>query len=264
MWTCVKWEWFKQVRQVRFWGSLAALTFLGGLFTYGYVHMRNEPALTVIVGRAASDGFFVPVLAASVSSTVLLPFVVAVVSGDAISGDRYLGTWPVLLSQGVRPWQLYAAKWIVGLAYAGLATVTLLASSAIGGILVMGWHATALPSGTVASAGDQVRLLFIMAGYCSAGQMVVASLAVAASAFCRNTLSSVLVVMGSILVMVMVGDFPFLSNIQRLMFTAYFSRSDEILSTPINWMAMEHGLLAFATYALLSWVIVAWFEPFRD
>ncbi len=264
MYKYVSWEWRKEARLVRFWGSLCALAVMGGLFTYGYVNLRHKEALLAIVGMGASDGFFVPVLAVSVSATILLPFFVTIVSGDAISGERQWGTWPLLLSQGVSPWRLYGAKWIVGLTYAGLATLTLVLSSALGGFLVMGWHATALPSGIMASAWDQVRLLALMTAYVSVGQMAVASLAITVSAFFRNTLSTVLVVMGVLLVMVMIGEFPVFSTVQRFLLTDYFSQAQAVLSAPPNWLAMERGILVFFLYGMCSWMTMGWFEPFRD
>lgn len=264
MWTCVKWEWAKEMRLARFWGSLASLAGLGFLFAYGYVRMRGQPALQAVIGGGSRDGFFVVVLAIAVASTVLLPFFVALVSADAISGERQMSTWPTLLTQGLSPWRLYLAKWIVGVSYALLAATALVGASAAGGIVVFGWHSAVLPSGVRASAPHLAMLAVVMTGYCALGQAVVASWAVAVSAFCRHTLSSVMIVVGAVLFMVMVGDLPFAAGLQGVLFTNYFSRALDALSFPLNWAAMGQGLVVYALYGLASWGLVFWLEPFRQ
>lgn len=264
MWMCVKWECQRQMRQPRFWGSLGALFVLGGLFTYGYGQLRGQPALAAMLGRGLSDGFFVPILALSVSASMMLPFFISLMSGDAVSGERQLGTWATLLTQGVPPWRLFAAKWLVGLAYAVLATGILTASSLAGGVLMFGWHATTLPSGTFTQAPALGRLLLLMTLYAVAGQMVVATLALAVSAYCRHSISAIMVTMGMLIFMVMLGDLPFLGSINRFLFTSYFSRMADALSFPPDWAFMAHGLVVYGVYILLCWAVVFWTPPFRE
>lgn len=264
MWTFVKWEWTKQARVARFWGSLVAIALLGALFVYGYTGLRSEPALAAVVGRGIPDGFFAPVLALSFSAAVLLPLCVALVGADLVSGERQLGTWPVLLSQGIRPWRLYASKWTVSAGYAGLATLVLVAASTLGGVWLFGWHSAVLPAGIRLSGVRLVALLGAMTLYCAAGQMVVASWAVAVSVFCRHTVTAVLVVVGVIAAMVTVGELPFATPVQPYLFTSYFSRLLDVLSFPANWPAMGRGLIVFAAYIAASWVLVWLCEPFRE
>jgi ABC-2 type transport system permease protein len=264
MWTFVRWEWVKHTRIPRFWGSFLAIALLGGLFVYGYTKLRSEPALAAVVGRGVPDGFFVPVLALSVSATVLLPLFVALIGADMVSGERQVGTWPMLLTQGIRPWQLYTSKWTVSAAFAGLATLVLVTASAAGGAWFFGWHSAILPSGVRLSGGRLAMLLGAMTIYCAAGQMVVASWAVAVSAFCRHTVSGVLIVIGVIAVMVTLGDLPFSTPLQPYLCTTYFSRALDVLSFPVNWTSMGRGLEVFGVYTLASWALIWCCQPFRE
>ncbi len=263
MWMCVKWEGRRQLRLPRFWGSLAALFVLGLLFTYGYAQLRGQPALAALLGNGLTDGFFVPILAISVSASMMLPFFISLITGDAISGERQWGTWATLLTQGVPPWRLYTSKWIVGLAYAALATLVLAGTSLAGGVAMFGWHATVLPSGLLASTGTLALLLAVACLYAMAGQMVVASLALAVSAYCRHTVSAIMVTMGVLIFMVLLGNLPFLRSVNPFLFTTYFSRIADVLSSPPNWALMGQGLLVYGTYTALSWAIVFWAPPFR-
>lgn len=264
MWTCVKWEWRRQLRQARFWGALLALGVLGILFTYGYSQMHSQPAVAAILGPGRANGFYVPIVALSLSSSVMLPFFVSLLSGDGISGERQVGTWAMLLTQGVSPWSLYAAKWFFTVGYAFLATACLVLTSFVGGMAVFGLHGALLPSGVETTRLELLRLLGIMTLYAAAGQMVVATLALLVSAFCRYTLSAIMITMGGLLFMAMLGDMPFWAGAQKVFFTGYFARVMDALTFPPDWTAMTHGLIVYGLYVVFLWAAILWFEPFRE
>lgn len=264
MWTCVKWEYRRQWRQGRYWTSLSALAVLGVVFAYGYQQMSNQSGLGDIFGRGLSDGFFVPVVALTISSSILLPFCVVLISAETIASERHLGTWSLMLTQGISPWRIYTGKWIVSISYAAAATFVLMATSLGSGIVAFGWHRTVLPSGTVASTPELGQLLFVMCCYTAIGQMAVASVALAVGSFCRHSVTAVMITMGSLILMVLMGDFPILADGQKLLLASYFSRFADALSFPINWTGMLHGVWVFFIYGMLSWGLVAWLEPFRD
>ncbi len=264
MWTCVRWEWRRQTHLWRFWGSLASLAGMGLLFAYVYEHLRQQSPLQALVGQEIPNSFFVPVLAVAVSSLVLLPFFVTMVSGDAISGERQSGTWFMLLTQGIPPWRLYFAKWLIAVTYAWLAVAVLVGSSLVGGLALFGWRAAILPAGTVASSTDLIRLLLVLFAYCSAGQTAVASLALCVSAFSRHTVSTVMVMMGGLLFMALLGDFPIMPEAQQLFLTDYFSRAADVLGVPLNWSSLGRGVAVYGIYCVCSWLLVIWLEPFRQ
>lgn len=264
MWTCVRWEIRRQIRQARFWGSLAALVVLGGLFAYGYGQMHGAAAVVAYIGDGMANGFFVPILALALSCSVLLPFFVVVFSGDSIAGERQMGTWPLMLAHGINPWRLYVAKWLVGAAYVALATVLLASASLVGGWLLFGLHGGPLPSGVNVSQTDFWRLLAVMTGYTVAGQMVVSGLALMVSAFSRHTVSALMIAMGSLIVLAMMGDVPVFGQVRRLFFTTYFSRIGAALGFPPAWLSLEHGVAIYALYAGLFWAAILWCQPFRE
>ncbi|NMP22397.1 ABC transporter permease [Sulfobacillus harzensis] len=264
MWTCVKWEARRLARQSRFWGSLVAVAVLGGLFSYGYRLMHGQAFVVPTVGRGLANGFFVPILALTLSSSVLLPFFVALVAGDSVAGERQSGTWNTLLTQGISPWRLFWGKALVSFGYAALATLILCASSLAGGWVIFGLHGSALPSGVVASTGQFWRLIVIVWGYATVSQMVVAAFALLVSAFSRHSVSSLLVSMGTLIVLAMLGDMPILAAVRRLLFTSYFSRLGDTLTFPPNWIALTHGLLVYGLYLILFLAAILWFQPFRD
>lgn len=264
MWTFIKWEWRRQFRQTRFWGSLAALVILGGLFTYGYSAMHGESNIIAFLGRGAANGFFVPILALSLSTTILLPFFVSLFGGEGVSGERQLGTWAGLLAHGADPWRLFLSKWLVGWGYVIVATETLVLSSVFGGFLVFGLHASSLPSGAEASVMEFWRLLGLMTAYAILGQGVVMTLALSVSAMTRNTLSAIMVTMGMLLVMAMLGDLPFLATLRSLFFTSYFARIGDVLLSPPDWHALIGGVLVYLAYMATLIAGILFVQPFRD
>ncbi len=264
MWTYVKWECRRQFRLVRFWGSLFSLVLLGALFAYGYSQMHGQAAVMDYVGRGLANGFFVPILALIMSTSIMLPFFVTLFSADSIAGERQLGTWATLLTHGVNPWSAFWAKWLVGLGYGILATVVLSGSSLMAGFLLFGLHGSALPSGINAAPGDFWRILMMMMGYAVAGLAVVSTFALIVSAFSRHAVSAIMVTMGSLIVLAMLGDLPFLTRVRDLFFTSYFSRISDVLSYPPNGAALWHGLVVYALYMVFFSALVLWFQPFRD
>lgn len=262
--TCVKWEVKRLVRQTRFWISLGVLVGLGEMFSYGYELLDHRALLISTVGLGISNGFFAPFLALSLSSSVLLPFFVALFAGDSVAGERQSGTWTTLLTTGISPWPVYWAKWIVSSGYAVLATLLLTGSSLAGGWILLGLHGSALPSGVMASSGQFWRLLGIATLYGMAGQMVVAAYATTVSAFNRHSVSSLMAIMGSLIVLAMLGDLPVLTRVRHLFFTSYFSRVSDALSFPTDWTALNHGLIVYGFYLLAFLVVILWFQPFRE
>ncbi len=260
----VNWEVHKLLRQTRFWGSLAVLSFCGALFTYGYLHFRRQSAVLAMIGPGSADGFFVPVLALSTCASLLIPFFVCVMSSDAVAGDRQFGAWAMLLAQGVPAGKLFFAKWVVCLGYAGFCCVTLVGASGLGGLIALGWHSAVLPSGTVVSITQQLWLLAAMLGYAVVGEMSVATLALAASALLRSGLSSLLVAMGCILLMVMWGDLPFGTGIKPFLLTSYLSQVTVWLNAPPEWTVVRAGILVFLAYGIGALGLVLWSKPFFD
>lgn len=264
MWTCVKWEWIRQTRQARFWGSLAALAVLGVLFAYGYSQMRGQADIQAILGHVAGNGFFVPILALILCTGVILPFFTGVMGADLVSGERQLGTWNILLTQGISPWRLYLGKWWFGAGYAVLAVLILALSALASGIIWFGTHAAAIPSGVMVSPAGFLDIVAVMAGYTAAGQIVVMTMSLLVSAFSRMTVSAVMVAVGILVFLSMLGDIPFLAATQRFFFVSYFSRVGDVLSYPIDWAPLLRGLEVYAVYMTLFWAAILWFQPFRD
>lgn len=264
MWTCVKWEWRRQFRQARFWGSLAALAVLGVLFAYGYGQMRGQADIQAILGRAVGNGFFVPILALILCTGVILPFFASVAGADLVSGERQLGTWNILLTQGISPWRLYLGKWWFGVGYSVLAVLVLAVSSLASGIAWFGIHAAAIPSGVVVGPMGFVDIVALMVGYAAAGQIVVVTMSLLVSAFSRLTVSAIVVAVGILVFLSMLGDIPFLAATQRFFFTSYFSRVGDVLGYPVDWMPLVRGLEVYALYMVMFWAAILWFQPFRD
>ncbi len=264
MWTYVKWEIRRLRRQPRFWASLLGVAVIGGLFAYGYREMHGKTLAVSSVGAGIGNGFLVPVLALSLSSSILLPFLVALFAGESLSGERQSGTWATLLAQGVNPWSLFWAKSLVAWAYAIGVTLLLTASSLFGGWVIFGLHASALPSGVMASAPAFWRLLVISAAYAASGQMVVATFSLVVGAFCKTSLSALMISMGTLIVLAMLGDLPVWGAVRRLFFPSYFSRITDALTFPTNWTPLNHGLLVYAIYCLGFLALILWFQPFRD
>lgn len=262
--TYVSWEWRRLKRTPRLWASYGALMLLGLLFSYGYLLMRHGTGLILPVGSTVRNGFFVPILALSLSVTVLLPFFVTVFSGDGISGERQLRTWDLLLANGVDPLRLYLAKWWVGWGFCIRATLILTTTSLVGGALLFGLRGSVLPSGARASAQELLAALAVMTVYTILGQGVVMTLSLSISAVMKHSASAILASMGAILTMVMMGDLPFMTSIRGIFFTSYFSRMDAVLETPPHWSSLAHGALVYAIWLFTLLAFGCWMAPRRE
>ena len=152
---------FRRRRNIAMLVVLAALPILIGIALKLAGQPRNGGG-PAFFSQVTSNGLFLAFAALTVCLPVFLPLAVAVVSGDAISGEASTGTLRYLLTVPVSRTRLLTVKSIGVVTYvAGAVGIVALTGIVVGGVL-FGLHNVTLLSGDTVPAWDGiVRGLFV-------------------------------------------------------------------------------------------------------
>src|SRR5258708_18193754 len=132
--------------------------------------------------QLAGNGVFLSFLALTILLTLVLPLVIAVVSGDSVAGEAGLGTLRFLLTVPAGRTRLLSVKYAAVVIFGLAACLLVSARSLIMGAILFPIGPVALLSGTTGSlAGGLPRLLFVTP-YVAAGVAARAPVGAAISA----------------------------------------------------------------------------------
>lgn len=117
------------------------------------------------IGQVSGNGVFLAFTALTVCLPVFLPLAVAVVAGDAVSGEASAGTLRYLLTVPVGRTRLLVIKAIGVLAYVSVAVLLVSLTGLVAGAALFGLHpVTLLSGGTVSLSSGLLRVLAV-SGY---------------------------------------------------------------------------------------------------
>ena len=207
--------------------------------------------------QLAGNGVFLSFIALSLLLILVLPVVVAVVAGDSIAGEAGYGTLRYLLAVPAGRTRLLVVKYatIVVWCMAAVFIVSAIAL-AVGAVLFPVGPVTLLSGDTVSLGAGLVRVLWVTLYLCAA-MAAIGAIGLAISTFTEHAIGAIAAVMILVVASEVVDNIPQFATVAPYLPTHWWNSFDALLRTPIDTTTLWHGLLSFAVYAVLFFLI-AW------
>lgn len=219
-----------------------------------------------IVGGSILSGMSVARFLMEPSMVVLVPLMVAAVSGGLIAAEMQQGTMRTLLVRPVRRWAVLTAKQIAAWAHAISLTAFLGVFALAVGYAVFGGGELVHFRGGLTILPERLGLLRIAEGYavCALAMCAVASLALLMSQLLKNPLTASALVIAFILVGMVLGQIEYFEWLEPYLLTSHLTAFGEIFHNEINISALRWPLWCLALYAVVPFVIGQIIFRYRD
>jgi ABC-2 type transport system permease protein len=219
----------------------------------------NGPASggAAFFNQLAGNGVFLSFIALSLLLILVLPVVVAVVAGDSIAGEAGYGTLRYLLAVPAGRTRLLIVKYATIVVWC-MAAVFIVAAIAlaVGAVLFPVGPVTLLSGDTVSVGAGLVRVLWVTLYLCAA-MAAIGAVGLAISTFTEHSIGAIAALMILIVTSEVVDTIPQFATVAPYLPTHWWNSFDALLRTPIDTTTLWHGLLSFAVYAVLFFLI-AW------
>jgi ABC-2 type transport system permease protein len=214
----------------------------------------NGPAF---LSQVAGNGVFLSFLSLTVMLTLVLPLVVAVVSGDSVAGEAGYGTLRYLLAVPAGRTRLLGIKYLTAAAYGLCAAAVIAVVSLLCGVILFPVGPVTLLSGnTVPLAEGLLRLLFVTL-YVGAAMAALAAIGLAISTFTEHGIGAIAALAVIVVASQVADNVPQFAPIQPYLPTHWWTMFDSLLRSPVDTTTLLHGLLSFAVY-LAIFGSIAW------
>jgi ABC-2 type transport system permease protein len=199
--------------------------------------------------QLAGNGVFLTFIALSLLLILVLPVVIAVISGDSVAGEAGYGTLRYLLTVPAGRTRLLAVKYLAIVVWAMVATVIVSVVALLVGVILFPVGPVTLLSGTTVSLGTGlVRVLFVTLYVCAA-MAALGAIGLAISTFTEHAIGAIAAVMILVVASEVVDQIPQFATVAPYLPTHWWNSFDSLLRTPVDTTTLWHGLLSFAVYA---------------
>jgi len=199
--------------------------------------------------QLAGNGVFLTFIALSLLLILVMPVVMAVISGDSVAGEAGYGTLRYLLTVPAGRTRLLAVKYLAIVVWAVAVTFVVSAVALVVGVILFPVGPVTLLSGTTVSLGaGLVRVLFVTLYVCAA-MAALGAIGLAISTFTEHAIGAIAAVMILIVASEVVDQIPQFAPVAPYLPTHWWNSFDSLLRTPVDSTTMWHGLLSFAVYA---------------
>jgi ABC-2 type transport system permease protein len=207
--------------------------------------------------QLAGNGVFLTFIALSLLLILVLPVVMAVISGDSVAGEAGYGTLRYLLTVPAGRTRLLAVKYLAIVVWAVVATFIVSVVALLVGVILFPVGPVTLLSGTTVSLGaGLVRVLFVTLYVCAA-MAALGAIGLAVSTFTEHAIGAIAAVMILVVASEVVDQIPQFATVAPYLPTHWWNSFDALLRTPVDTTTLWHGLLSFAIYAAL-FCAIAW------
>jgi ABC-2 type transport system permease protein len=207
--------------------------------------------------QLAGNGVFLTFIALSLLLILVLPVVMAVISGDSVAGEAGYGTLRYLLTVPAGRTRLLAVKYLAIVVWAVTATVIVSVVALLAGVILFPVGPVTLLSGTTVSLGaGLVRVLFVTLFVCAA-MAALGAIGLAVSTFTEHAIGAIAAVMILVVASEVVDQIPQFAPVAPYLPTHWWNSFDSLLRTPVDTTTLWHGLLSFAIYAAV-FCAIAW------
>jgi ABC-2 type transport system permease protein len=203
------------------------------------------------ITQVAGNGLFLTFASLLVLLTVLLPIVVAVVSGDSIAGEANRGTLRYLLTAPAGRTRLLVVKYASVVVFCLAAALVVAVSALVVGLLLFPAGPITLLSGsTIPFTAGLLRVVLVVA-YVTAGLAALGAVGLAISTLTEAPIGAIAVTAGAVVVTQVLQAIPQLSGLQPYLLPHWWTAFDGVLRAPMALEGMGQGLLVFGAYILI-------------
>ena len=208
----------------------------------------NGPAF---LSQVTGNGVFLAFLTLVVESTLILPLVVAIVTGDSIAGEANRGTLRYLLTVPAGRTRLLGIKLTANVAFcAGACLLVSAVAVAVGAILFPVGPVTLLSGNAVPLGDGLLRLLFVTL-YLAAAMAALGAIGLAISTLTEHAIGAIAATLVVAVASEVADNVPQFATVQPYLPTHWWLSFDSLLRSPIATGDLLHGLLSFAVYAVI-------------
>jgi len=207
--------------------------------------------------QVAGNGVFLAFLALTIMLTLVLPLVVAVVSGDSLAGEASAGTLRYLLVVPAGRARLLSVKYAAIVVFSLVSCLLVAASALIMGVALFPVGPVTLLSGTtVPLAEGLLRLLFVVL-YVSAAMAMLGAIGLAISSLTEHPIAAIAAIMIIAVASEVADNVPQFAVVQPYLPTHWWLSFDSLLRAPIATSDLLHSMLSFGAYIVIFGAI-AW------
>jgi ABC-2 type transport system permease protein len=219
----------------------------------------NGPASggAAFFNQLAGNGVFLTFIALSLLLILVLPVVVAVVAGDSIAGEAGYGTLRYLLAVPAGRTRLLVVKYATIVVWCMASVFIVSAIALIVGAVLFPIGSVTLLSGTTVSLGSGLVRVLLVTVYLCAAMAAIGAIGLAISTFTEHAIGAIAAVMILVVASEVVDNIPQFATVAPYLPTHWWNSFDALLRSPVDTTTLEHGLLSFAVYAVLFFLI-AW------
>ena len=203
------------------------------------------------------NGLFVAFAALTLELPLFLPLAVATIAGDSGAGEANIGPRRDLLTvpagRPPRRGGKYAA--ITVFAFAAALLVALVGS--VIGLALFGGGEMVLLSGTTTSFAGAVGRLLLTVAYVGCGLAALGAIGLFVSTLTEQPIGATVAVVLINLMMIICDTIEQLSWLHPWLLTHWWTAFGGLLRDPMATAELERGLLTFAAYAVVFWLL-AW------
>lgn len=210
-----------------------------------------------LFGSITDNGVFVAFSALFVIMPLFLPMAVAVVAGDAVSGEANTGTLRYLLAVPVGRTRLLAVKFAGILVWCVACAFVVAVVGVLIGLAIFGGGDVTLLSGTTVSFGAGLWRLALVAGYVAANIAAIGAIGLFVSTLTEVPVAAMATTLGLTITSQVLDAVPQISAVHPWLPSHYWQQFIDILRDPMALDRVGHGLLAAAIYAVL-FLSLAW------
>lgn len=210
----------------------------------------NGPAAAFLT-QVAGNGVFLSFLALTIMLTLVLPLVVAVVSGESLAGEANTGTLRYLLTVPAGRARLLSIKYVAVVLFALVACLLVASSALIMGVALFPVGPVTLLSGsTVPLSEGLLRLLFVVL-YVTAAMAMLGAIGLAVSTLTEHPIAAIATIMILAVSSEVADNIPQFAAVGPYLPTHWWLAFDSILRMPIDTTELSHGLFSFAVYVVI-------------
>jgi ABC-2 type transport system permease protein len=201
--------------------------------------------------QVAGNGVFLSFLSLTIMLTLVLPLVVAVVSGESLAGEANTGTLRYLLAVPAGRARLLSVKYVAVVLFALVACLLVAASALIVGVALFPVGPVTLLSGTTVPLSEGLlRLLFVVL-YVAAAMAMLGAIGLAISSLTEHPIAAIAAIMILAVSSEVADNIPQFAAIGPYLPSHWWLSFDSILRAPVDTGELMHGLLSFGVYVVI-------------
>jgi ABC-2 type transport system permease protein len=207
--------------------------------------------------QLAGNGVFLTFVALSLLLILVLPVVVAVVSGDSVAGEAGYGTLRYLLVVPAGRTRLLAVKFAAIAVWAATTTFVVTVVALVIGVALFGAGPVTLLSGSTVSLADGLAHVLLVTLYVCAAMAALGAIGLAISTFTEHSIGAIAALLMLVVASEVVDNIPQFGPVAPYLPTHWWLSFDSLLRSPVDTTTLWHGLASFAVYAAL-FLSIAW------